>query len=70
MPFSGNFHRYENYREFLSNVDAVYVLSSPEKRYSYAKTAIEHKKHVLSETPVAMTRTEAAQLYTWHMKIM
>ena len=38
-------------------------LSSPEKRYRYAKTAIEHKKHVLCETPVAMSMAEAAELY-------
>lgn len=52
-----------DYIEFLNQVDAVYIASPHETHYDYAKTAIEHDKHVLCEKPMTFTRAEAEELY-------
>ncbi|MCR5626230.1 MAG: Gfo/Idh/MocA family oxidoreductase, partial [Lachnospiraceae bacterium] len=51
------------YKEFLSNLDAVYVASPNETHYQYAKTALEEGKHVLCEKPMAFTVKESEELY-------
>ncbi len=53
----------DSYEDLLSSVDAVYVNTSPERRYTYSKIALEKGVHVLSETPVALTAKEAEELY-------
>jgi choline-phosphate cytidylyltransferase len=52
-----------NYDELLERVDAVYVLSKPERHYADAKYALEAGKHVLCESPVAYSAEEAKALY-------
>ena len=51
------------YEEFLECVDAVYLASPNETHYNYAKIALEHGKHVLSEKPLAFTKAESEELY-------
>lgn len=53
----------ECYRRFLSEMDAVYIASSGETHYSYVKTALEHGKHVLCKTPVALRSKQAEELF-------
>ena len=53
----------EDYETLLSRVDAVYVNTSPERRYLYSKIALEKGVHVLSETPVALKGEDARTLY-------
>lgn len=53
----------ESYDSFLENVDAVYIASPNETHYAYAKAALEHKKHVLCEKPIAFTKKESQALY-------
>ncbi|MCH4191454.1 MAG: Gfo/Idh/MocA family oxidoreductase [Butyrivibrio sp.] len=53
----------DHYDEFLENVDAVYIASPHETHYEYARTALEHGKHVLCEKPMTFTRREAVELY-------
>lgn len=53
----------EEYESFLEQVDAVYIASPNETHYTYAKTALEHEKHVLCEKPIAFTRKESEGLY-------
>ena len=45
----------ENYDPLLEKVDAVYLFSEPSVHYEQIKKAIEQGKHVLCETPVALT---------------
>lgn len=53
----------DNYDILLDSVDAVYVISHPTRHYSDVKHAIEAGKHVLCESPVALSSEEAEELY-------
>ena len=51
------------YDEFLEKVDAVYIASTHETHYKYAKVALKKGKHVLCEKPLAFTKKESIELY-------
>ena len=51
-----------DYEELLNNVDSVYIHSHPEQHYSQCKKALQHGKHVLCESPIAMTKKECDEL--------
>lgn len=53
----------EDYNDLLEKVDAVYIISMPEKHYEHAKKALLAGKHVLCESPVAYTREECRELF-------
>ena len=53
----------DNYDQLLETIDAVYIISKPEKHYSDAKKALLAGKHVLCESPIAYTRSECSELY-------
>ncbi len=43
-------------------VDAVYIISHPSKHYSQIKQALNQSKHVLCESPFALSEEECAEL--------
>lgn len=49
--------------ELLDNVDAVYVHSYPAMHYEQVKTALLANKHVLCESPIALTTIECNELF-------
>jgi len=53
------------YSEFLSAIDAVYVASPHPTHYIYIKGALEAGKHVLCEIPFTLSATEAKELYDY-----
>lgn len=53
----------DHIHEFLDAVDAVYIASPHETHYSYARMALEQRKHVLCEKPLAFSRKEAQELF-------
>lgn len=53
----------DDFQEFLEKIDAIYVASPNETHYMYAKKALEHGKHVLSEKPLAFTHEQTIELY-------
>lgn len=53
----------EDYELFLAGVDAVYIASTHETHYGYAKAALSAGKHVLCEKPLAFTKKESKELY-------
>lgn len=55
IPFISN-----EYEQILDRVDAVYLISKPERHYAHIKVALQKGKHVLCEPPIALTVEE------WH----
>lgn len=53
----------DNYDELLERVDAVYIISKPERHYEDAARALYAGKHVLCESPTACTREQCRELY-------
>ena len=51
-----------DYDVFLSEVDAVYILSKPQIHYTQIKKALEYGKHVLCESPIALSVNEWEEL--------
>ena len=51
-----------DYDELIRSVDAVFIVSKPEKHYWQIKAALAAGKHVLCESPIAMTMAEWAEL--------
>ena len=55
---------FDDYEKFLSEIDAVYIVSDPKTRYGYIKKALIEKKHVLCESPVSLSREQTIELIT------
>lgn len=52
-----------NYDELLKVVDAVYIISKPERHYLDTKKALMSGVHVLCESPMAFSADECKELY-------
>lgn len=55
--------KYDSFEKLVAASDAVYIAVRPELRFDYIKKALESGKHVISESPVAMSEIKARQLY-------
>ena len=53
----------DKYDELLERVDAVYIISRPEKHYADSKKALLAGKHVLCESPIALREEECKELF-------
>lgn len=53
----------QDYDDFLEDCDCVYILSHPAKHYREIKHALERGKHVLCESPIALTLEETKELF-------
>ena len=53
----------DKYDELLERVDAVYIISHPEKHYADVKQALLAGKHVLCESPIALKEAECKELF-------
>lgn len=51
-----------NYEKLLEEVDAVYIVSFPERHYEQIKKALEKRKHVLCEAPITLKIDEFEEL--------
>lgn len=54
---------FENFKEFVDTVDAVYIYTHPAEHYQQIKYALEHKKHVLCEMPITQDVNQAIELF-------
>ena len=52
------------YDELLKRVDAVYIHAHPTAHYEMIKTALMAGKHVLCESPIALKRSQAVELFS------
>lgn len=50
------------YSEDYLDIDAVYIATLPENHYNDVKNALEHKKHVICESPIATTKQQCKEL--------
>lgn len=57
-------HYTNDYDELLAIVDAVYIISKPERHYSDVKKALLAGKHVLCESPVCFSKEECSELFS------
>lgn len=62
-PICRQFSNEETIRDVISSSDAVFVASSPTDHARHAKLALELGKHVLCESPIALTEKECAELF-------
>lgn len=53
----------DNYDELLEKIDAVYIISKPERHYEDSKKALLAGKHVLCESPIAYTNEQCNELF-------
>ncbi len=56
-------HVSDSYLELIERVDAVYVATPHLSHYELTKFALEHKKHVLCETPLVLSGQQARELF-------
>ena len=54
---------YNSYEDLLQDVDALYIISHPSKHYQQIKLALESKKHVICESPIALDVHQAEELF-------
>lgn len=54
---------FQNYKELLTQSDALYILSHPNEHYEHIKAAIESGRHVLVELPVTIDIAQFKELY-------
>ena len=52
----------KEFNQILDHVDAVYIISKPQDHYSQIKSALEHDKHVLCESPLSLSISEWTEL--------
>ncbi len=52
-----------SFEELVNNVDAVYIATPHLYHYEQTKYALQHKKHVLCETPLVLKEEEAKELF-------
>ena len=49
--------------ELLDTIDAVYIASNPNEHYTQIKGALKKKKHVICESPLALTVIQCKELF-------
>lgn len=53
-----------SYESLLEENDAVYIASKPSERYGFILKALQAGKHVIAESPIALKKEEALELFT------
>ena len=54
---------YNKFDDMLKNVDAVYVAVRPEERYDYISRSLNVGKHVISESPISLSKRQTRELF-------
>ncbi len=49
--------------EFMDSVDAVYIAAPHETHYGYVMECLAHRKHVLCEKPLVLSRSQAEECF-------
>lgn len=54
---------YNRYEDFLANVDAVCIVSSPELHFDHISTALKNGKHVICDSPISLNKKQCSYLF-------
>lgn len=54
---------FENFDDFIKELDTVYIASPHATHYNYAKKCLQAGKHVLCEIPMTLSANEAEELF-------
>lgn len=54
----------DDFGELIPKVDAVYIISHPSKHYDQIKYALSNNRHVLCESPLALTSKQCEELFS------
>ena len=54
---------FEKYEDLLQKSDAIYLITSPAHHYEDIKLALKMKKHVLCESPIALSEVQCQELF-------
>lgn len=52
-----------HYEEILESVDAIYLISQPSSHYTQIEKALLNDKHVLCESPIALSKKQTSTLF-------
>ena len=63
MSSLGSYSCVSSYDELLNASDAVFVISKPVDHYHHVRRALEAGKHVICESPIALSDTECKDLF-------
>jgi len=63
-----NINFYDDYDSMLDDIDAVFVISSTNRRYNHVMQAFKKGKHVLCEAPVSTKREECIKMFDYSKK--
>ena len=63
MEFEKEIYTTESYERLLDLTDAVYLVSHPTKHYEQIKKALEFGKHVICESPIALSKQQCLELF-------
>lgn len=56
--------KYDSYDKLLENSDAIYIDSMPQDHYQDVKKALQKNKHIICESPIALTEEECKELFS------
>lgn len=54
---------YNSFEGLMNDVDALYIISHPTKHYEQCKLALQNHKHIICESPIALNRENAEELF-------
>ena len=61
---SGGIRCFDSAADLIRECSAVYVVTAPDRRSMFSRMALEAGKHVLCESPAALKRSEAEELFS------
>lgn len=70
-PSQSTLHIYPTFEDLLADerVEAVFIITPPQTHYALAKRALQARKHIFVEKPLATSLKECAELYALASKL-
>ena len=62
-PSLKSINKSKSFKDLLTKCDAIYIQTRPEQHYKQIKEALMNNKHVICESPIALTKVECEELF-------